>query len=200
MDENVYAPPNLERSAQELEAQQKLDENPVGIWRDGKTLVLNMDQAQFPPVCMMTCKPYDGSPSPVKISYVPNVAAWGAVLGVIGILLAQMISGKKRTLQLPIHDDWFQEKRRRNWIGGLWIALGLVLMIPGIIVGTALGNNLGDWVVIFSLSLLILPVSGVIYLLVWGKHPIAAKKMDNTYAWLKNVSNEYVQQFPQWPK
>lgn len=180
-----------------------LDDNPSGIWQDGKHLVVCRHGAEFPPVCMKRCSSYDGPPQKNKFSYNKNSVALGFAFGLLGAALAQLFS-KKATLHLPISHEWKRRRLTDNLLGTLTFVICLVLIIGGLITYSNFEAQLGNptlqtIALLAAFSPILIMIGSAIYMLRESNRKITAHKIDEYFVWLKDVSPEYRGQFPNWP-
>lgn len=180
-----------------------LEHNPVGIWNDGKHLVVCMGEAQFPPVCLKRCERFDGPPRPVKLTYAPKAQMLTMLFGLIGAAIAQCLAERK-TLHLPISDQWYRQRWKSYLVGVSGFVLGLVVFVLSILVFSAVEAHIPNGIVrgvllVLAFSTLLIPILSLLYPLRHANRSLSAHKMEGQFVWLQYVSNEYREKFPAWP-
>ncbi len=164
-------------------------ENFVGVWREGKTLVMRKD-AKLPERCVK-------SNLPAETHLVRNVAwhpSWVYILILLGLLfyvIVAVIVQKRAKIIIGLTDAW--AKKRRTTILVAWL---LVLGGLGIIIG-GFATLSGDAPVITLIVGLVMMLGGAIYGSM-GARLISVTRMTDEYVWLNGVCPEFLDELPDW--
>lgn len=158
----------------------------VGIWRDGKVLVVSKD-ATLPDRCVK-CNAITTGRLTRKLSWHhPAIFILLLVAWLIYLIVA-MIVRKRATLELGLCEE--HKTKRRTFI---WITLLLILGgLAGFVVAIAADDGIP------ALIGILLLLGGIIFGAATTRVTYPSK-IDDRFVWLKGVNADYLNQFPPWP-
>lgn len=151
--------------------------NRAGAFFDGKTLVVRNGYV-FPPICVVTGKPIDGSPIKQKLR---RPATPETYLNFHGVFLSYLLSPKNKG-EISFYLDPMLQTRRREWLIINWVIflLGFVLFFS---LADLINNGWGciSGPILWSVTI-------VIYLR--KVRLLYASKVTTSYAWIRGLKPE----------
>jgi len=180
-------------------------DNRDGLWREGKLLVVRVENPRFPPKCIKTNQHFDGSPTRTELEWVPGHTLWLGMFGLIGHMIAKAMYGKKVTLMLPVSNEFRAGQRKTAVIGWLMIGGGIagaILATVGYVFAMAAQVEESAAQVIMLAVFLspLIALAGVIYLFVKHRPLVVVRKIDGAHAWLDKIDAEFLDTLPDWPR
>lgn len=173
----------------------------LGMWRDGKWLVLRNTGAGFPARCVKTNQPaHDTSQDLVLHEPLPGGGWWALLFGFVGVLVAQS-AGKSTSVRVPLSRQWlddYQRRGRHGWIIIVAGIVGFVLVTLIAIVAAAADSALFPWIMGCLALCPIVSFAGMIYLGRQHKPILSARKITRQFTWIDGVGTEFLASLPKW--
>lgn len=162
-----------------------------GLWCQGNLLVMNK-YAPLPDRCVKSNEPASGRLKRNLSWHHP--AVYAAILAHLFIyIILALVMRKTATIYIGLSDEWFARRRRTILISWISVLLSFVLIGVGF-ANVDTGNNL-VWLILVGFVLFF---GGLIYGLIAARM-VSAKRIDDTYVWLKGVHPDFLAKLPPWP-
>ena len=128
---------------------------------------------------------------------------WLFLFGVVGHMISKSVSGEQISIWLPLSKDWLEERKRTSWFGWAMIVGGIGCFVIGTIAYVfAIASGMHESKALAILVVLIagLPIalSGLVFMLLYRKPVVIARKMTSEHVWLAGINYEYLESLPQW--
>lgn len=188
-DLNPYAPPQSNPQSAMMAPHQQ--QYVGGVWRTGDLLVMQKG-ASLPHRCLV-CNQPAAVQLPKKLYWHHPGLYFLAISPVIYIIVA-LIVRKKADLVLPLCAEHAEKRKKSATIAALLLTFGLVVMAGSCTQIEGDGAAFGlIWLAGFAMLIAGAVVTNV------GANPVAPKKIDDYYAWLRKVNASYLATLPPAP-
>lgn len=168
--------------------------SPVGVWRDGRRLVMHK-MAHLPNRCVKTNQPAARWLELTMVWCHPAILLT-LLAGPLVPLFLTLVLQKKATIRVGLSEKRFARRRSRAIIGVSVFAGGMSL-IPGsaMLAEYDYYPDLSPWLLV--IAVLVVLVGGIYAL--WGRSVVTATRITRGYVWLKGVHRDYLAVLPEWP-
>ena len=157
-----------------------------GFWRDGSTLVM-YKHLPMPDRCIKCNAPANGIRLRRKLSWHPPAYFLLVFIGVLLYAIVAMIASKRATIDVGLCEEHYNKRRTGILVSWLMFALSIGSFVLATILGGEFVAFLGG---IFLLASIICAIVMT--------RVVVPKKIDDQFAWLRGVSDEYLNQLPAW--
>jgi hypothetical protein len=173
--------------------QAKVVDQPLGLWRQGNTLVLR-NGVILPPRCLKSNEPTESRWNRTLSWHPPWVMVLIFVALLIYVIVALILT-KRATFQFPISAR-FRAKRRNALLVGWGLALaGVVSFFASF---ALLDSDFEAVGAVMLIGGLILPIVGAVWGIYCGRL-LWPTQIDDYFTWLSGVCPEYLATLPDWP-
>lgn len=162
-----------------------------GLWRDGKTLVMEME-AELPNRCVKSNVTTHERLKRRLYWHHPMLFLVLFMCGPIPYILVAMIAQKRATIDIGLSEEWFAKRRRATLIGWGSILVALVLLVGG--VSQLDKGEIGG---LMMVGAILIGLFGAIYGLI-SSRMVSPKRITKTHIWLNGVCPEYLESLPEW--
>lgn len=165
--------------------------NSPGLWRQGKLLVMKKT-AELPPRCVKTNRPTERRLKRDLSWHHPILYLMLLVVGpVIYVIIAQFIR-KTATVHIGLTDEWFAKRRKAILLGWLTGLGGIGVMIAGI-AGVDRNGAMG-WLILVGIVLMLF---GLLWGTAKAAM-VSANKITDRHVWLSGVCPEFIADLPEF--
>jgi hypothetical protein len=174
-----------------------------GPWRDGRQLVVRLDDTELPDYCLKTNQPTGGATETVRLERTRNYLLLVLLLGAIGHAIAKSQNTEGVTVSLPLSEEWRQKRRRRKQIGWAIVIAGVLALFGGMYgyskasVSGAVAFGSGFWYWL-SLSGAVVALVAAFYLVFVDRSGIKLVTLTDEYVWLSGAHPDFLGRFPSW--
>jgi hypothetical protein len=159
-----------------------------GLWRDGKTLVMNREAA-LPARCVKCGEPVAALSLKRKLTW---HSPWWYVLVLVNLLiyaLVAVIISKRATIQVGLCDR--HRGRRKLLMISAWLLVAAAIVMFFLAAGV--NANSGLWVALGVLGLLVAGILGVI-----ASRVVLPKRITKERIWLTGIHPSILETLPEW--
>lgn len=191
-------------------------DKPLGLWRDGRLLVLDRDAYQFPMRCIKSDRADDvcwqvvnSDPNSLLVDgfMITMGALHSGPKGMAGVSSAMKAQRDRSVLmKLPLSRSWLARWKRKSRVGWSLVGGGIALLFAstaGAVVGSAaLPMEYQDLLMaVFMLAFLlavVLAIGGAAYMVSSQRPIFTVKRVKQDYLWISGVSLTLLSELPAW--
>ena len=155
-----------------------------GIWRDGKTLVMQK-AARLPDYCIKCGVPANGAHLRKKLSWHHPALALLVLAGILIYVIVAMVVRKSAIIDISLCEEHLRKHRTAVIVSWLVFLTGVAFMV------LAIAEESGGSA-LFGLLLLF---ASAISAATWAK-VVIVKKIDDYYVWLRGIDESFLAMLP----
>lgn len=155
-----------------------------GIWRDGKTLVMQKT-ARLPDYCIKCGAPANGSHLRKKLSWHHPALALLVLVGVLIYVIVALVVRKSAIIDISLCEEHLRKHRTAVIVSWLICLTGVALIV------LAIAEESGGSALFGVLLLFASAISAA----TWAR-VVTVKKIDDQYVWLKRIDENFLARLP----
>jgi hypothetical protein len=165
---------------------------PVGLWRDGRRLVMHK-QARLPDRCVKSNQPTDGKRLRRRMYWHHPLIYLSILAGLLIYVILALVLRESATVYIGLSRPWWARRWRAIAIGWLAVLAAVVMLFLGI--ALAPNSEVALW--LLALSFLVFFVGGIYGVV--ASRMVAPTRITRNYVWLKGVHPDFLADLPAWP-